>query len=335
MKKVSVIVSAYNAHDCLARCLGSLVNQTLEDIEIIVINDASQDDTWEIMQRCKMQFPDKVEIINGERNRGGGGAKNQGLDVASGEYIGFVDCDDYVAPNMFELMYNRAKETDADIVDCGIYLEATDAALLTTGDNVAGILDDEKRRILVLSGGYLTTKIFRNRLFNEPRVRMRENILSLVDNDLVKYMILKVDSIYNVKEVLYRYCDSAGSATKDTKLETYYQSMYSVVGGIYDLCHELPAYNRILDAMEYTMVNWYSCGVNRCLCDQIVKYGADKSCIQKYFDNVGEKERKMLADFAVEKARVVTIPYRENKEVIKRINELDIAIMEECDRRYT
>ena len=110
MKKVSIIVPAYNSHDTLARCLGSLVNQTLSDIEIIVINDASTDDTWEIMKRCEAQFPDKVMIIDGGINRGSGGARNQGFDMASGEYIGLVDSDDYVHPEMYERLYNRAKD---------------------------------------------------------------------------------------------------------------------------------------------------------------------------------------------------------------------------------
>ena len=149
MKKVSVIVGAYNAHDTLARCLTSLVHQTLEDIEIIVVNDASKDDTWEIMQRCKAQFPDKVVILNNEQNMGCGGAKNSGLEVASGEYIGFCDSDDYCALNMFELLYNKAKEKDADIVDCGFYVEAANASTISTPDEAEGILDDDKRKKLI------------------------------------------------------------------------------------------------------------------------------------------------------------------------------------------
>ena len=74
MKKVSVIVGAYNAHATLARCLTSLVHQTLEDIEIIVVNDASKDDTLDIMKRCQQQFPDKMIVVNNEKNMGCGGA---------------------------------------------------------------------------------------------------------------------------------------------------------------------------------------------------------------------------------------------------------------------
>ena len=331
MKKVSVIVAAYNAHDTLARCLGSLVNQTLEDIEIIVVNDASTDDTWEIMKRCKQQFTDKVVIINGEKNRGQGGAKNQGFDAATGEYIGIVDSDDYVASNMFELMYGEAKSKDADIVDCGIYFESTDGAEITTGDNVIGTLDIEKRKILILAGGYLTTKIIRRELFNDPPVRMRENIKCLVDNDIIKYMILRAKNIYNVKHVLYRYCDSKGSATKTLDLIPYYDSIYSVMESIYELCHKFPDYEILKETMEYTLVNWYSHGVNRCLYDQIVRYGASIENIPQYFEDCPENIMDMLRKLTNLKKRIVTIDYRENNEILNRISDLDIRIMEECD----
>ena len=74
MKKVSVVIPAYNAHDTLARCLGSLVNQTLQDIEVVVVNDASKDETIDICNRCKAAFPDKVVVVDSKENLGCGGA---------------------------------------------------------------------------------------------------------------------------------------------------------------------------------------------------------------------------------------------------------------------
>ena len=333
MKKVSIIVPAYNAHDTLARCLGSLVNQTLQEIEIIVVNDASTDDTWEIMERCEKQFSDKVIIIDGKENRGPGGARNQGLDIATGEYIGFVDSDDYVADNMYEHLYSKAKEKDADIVDCGVYFEETDRAVITTGDNVTGALNAEKRSLLISAGGYLTTKIFRNGLFNDPPVRMRENVICLEDNDIIKHMILKASNIWNVKEVLYKYCDTDGSATKVVALDSYYKSIIGAMGAIYDLNHNLPEYENVITAMEYSIINWYSHGVNRCLYDQIAKYGASEEMIARYFDDLPRDNMEMVKSLAAQKRRVIKGEYRNNRFVQEKISELDIKIMEECDRR--
>lgn len=334
MKKVSIVVPAYNSHNTLARCLGSLVNQTLEDIEIIVVNDASTDDTWDIMLRCEAQFPDKVIVVDGGVNRGSGGARNQGFDIASGEYIGLVDSDDYVAPNMFELLYNRAKELDADIVDCGYYSEQNDKATIFTGDNVTGVLDKTKRDILIPNGGYLVTKIFKRELFNEPRIRMREKVRCLEDTEIMIYMFLRAKTLANVKEVLYNYCDTSESATKTIDLDTYVDSIYGAIKSTYDVCHVLPEYNESIGAIEYAMINIYSYGVNRCLYDQIKRYGADKGSIGKLFEAIPPKEKELIKKLAHLKWDVVTGTYDGNAEVKKRISDIDIAIMKECDRRF-
>lgn len=334
MKKVSIIVPAYNSHDTLARCLGSLVNQTLEDIEIIVINDASTDDTWEIMKRCESQFPDKVVIIDGGVNRGSGGARNLGFDAATGDYIGLVDSDDYVAPTMYEKLYSQAIETGADIVDSGFYSEATDKAMIYTGDNVTGKLDDEKRSILISGGGYLVTKIFKRELFNEPRVRMREKVRCLEDSEILTYMILRAKSIANVKEIFYNYCDNAGSATKSMALDVYYDSIYSAIKATYVLCHELSTYEGAKASAEYAMTHMYSFGVNRCLYDQIARYGADIKNVRKYFDNTRRPEQELLRKLAELRKEVITIPYEKNQFITAKIKPLDLEIIRECDRRF-
>ncbi|SFQ39522.1 Glycosyltransferase involved in cell wall bisynthesis [Butyrivibrio proteoclasticus] len=334
MKKISVIVGAYNAHSTLVRCLTSLINQTLEDIEIIVVNDASKDDTWEIMKRCEEQFPDKVKIVNNEVNLGCGGARNIGLNFVEGEYIGFCDSDDYIASNMYELLYEKAKEKDADIVDCGFFAEAAGASSISTPESAEGELDAEKRKTLILLGGYLVTKLFKRELFFDPPIKMRNYVRTLSDNDILKYMCLRARNIWAVRQVLYYYSDAPGSDTKIVDLDRYYGSIYGVIDGTYKLCHKLPDYESCKEVIEYAQVNWYSYGINRCLYDQIAKYGADEKNINLFFENVGEKEKGMLEKLAKLKNRVVTCSYRENDEIMSKIAELDIKIMEECDKRY-
>ncbi|MBE5825969.1 MAG: glycosyltransferase family 2 protein [Butyrivibrio sp.] len=334
MKKVSVVVPAYNSHDTLARCLGSLVNQTLRDIEIIVVNDASKDDTWEIMARCEKQFPDKVIIINGDKNRGAGGARNQALDMASGEYVGLVDSDDYVAPNMYELLYEKAKEGDYDIVDSGYYREATDTARLYTGDDLTGDLNDEKRTRLIAGGGYLVTKIFKRELWQDPVIRMRENVRCLEDMDILIYMFLRASSIGNVKEILYNYCDISDSATKTMDVDTYFDSVYGAIEAIYNSCHLMSTYKGAQEATEYAIINVYSFGINRCLYDQIKKYGASKEMIGRYFDEADQKYRAMLKKLAKLKNKIITADYESNAVVKAKIKDLDLEIMKECDKRF-
>lgn len=331
MAKVSVIVPAYNSHDTLATCLGSLVHQTLQDIEIIVINDASTDDTWEIMQRCEQQFPDKVKIIDGKVNRGSGGARNQGFDVATGEYIGLVDSDDYVAPNMYELLYNKAIEGNYDIVDCGFYKESTDTAIIATGDNVVGELDDTKRNLIISAGGYLVTKIFKNSMFNASPIRMREKVRCLEDTEILIYMILKAKNIGNVKEVLYKYCDAKGSATKQIDMDVYLESILGAMNAVHEKCMPLPGYEGARESIEYTVTVLYSYGINRCIYNNIRKYGARKENVKKLFWNVGDREKDYLKKLYESKKKILTGIYEDNSYVLKKIEAIDIAIMHECD----
>lgn len=330
-KKVSVIVPAYNSHDTLATCLGSLVHQTLQDIEIIVVNDASTDDTWEIMKRCKDQFPDKVRIIDGKVNRGSGGARNQGFDAATGEYIGLVDSDDYVAPNMYELLYNKAKEDDYDIVDCGFYKESSDKAIISTGDNVTGVLDGEKRNLIISAGGYLVTKIFRNSLFNDPPIRMRENVRCLEDTEILIYMLLRARKIGNVKEVLYKYCDVKGSATKQLDMKVYLDSVLGAMNAVYEKCKPLPEYAGARESVEYTVMVLYSFGINRCLFDNIRRLGVHEDKVKKYFSDIGDEQQGYLDSLYDIKSKMISTSYEDNRFVMKNIAPIDIAIMHECD----
>ena len=105
MKLVSIIVPIYNAQNYLNRCLDSLLAQTLEDIEIILINDGSKDDSLAICRAYEEK--DSRIIVIDQKNAGVSAARNAGLDRASGQYVGFVDPDDWVEPDMYALMYEK------------------------------------------------------------------------------------------------------------------------------------------------------------------------------------------------------------------------------------
>ncbi len=118
MKKVSIIVPCYKVEKYLPRCLDSLVNQTLKEIEIICINDGSPDRCIDILKEYREKYGDKIVIID-KKNEGVWKGRKDAIKIASGEYIGFVDSDDYVALNYAEKLYKAAKRSGADISVCG------------------------------------------------------------------------------------------------------------------------------------------------------------------------------------------------------------------------
>ena len=116
--KLSIVVAVYNLEDYLPRCLDALVNQTLDQIEILCVDDGSTDSAPEIIDDYEKKYPEKVKAFH-KKNGGEFTTRNYGLERATGEYVTFVDTDDYVEPNWAEKLYKAAHENSADLAVCG------------------------------------------------------------------------------------------------------------------------------------------------------------------------------------------------------------------------
>lgn len=117
--KVSIIVPIYNVEKYLDRCMNSLVNQTLKDIEIIMVDDGSPDNCPKMCDEWAKK-DSRIKVVH-KKNGGLGYARNSGLDVATGEYVAFVDSDDFVKTDMYETLYNKIEEYGADTIFCGLF----------------------------------------------------------------------------------------------------------------------------------------------------------------------------------------------------------------------
>lgn len=127
MKQISVIIPCYNVEEYIDRCLDTLVNQTigLDALEIILVNDASTDHTLEKLKEWEQRYQDHIKVITYTENIRQGGARNKGMKCASGEYIGFVDSDDWVELDMYETLYREAIRGDYDMVQ-GKFVQSKD-----------------------------------------------------------------------------------------------------------------------------------------------------------------------------------------------------------------
>ena len=119
MPIISVIIPVYNSEKYLRKCLDSVINQTLKDLEIICVNDGSTDQSLEILNEY-INVDNRITVIN-QDNLGAGAARNKGLEVAKGEYIHFLDADDWLEPNAYELVYHHVKKSDT-IIDICMFL---------------------------------------------------------------------------------------------------------------------------------------------------------------------------------------------------------------------
>lgn len=113
--KISIIIPVYNVEKYLRECLDSCVNQTLEDIEIICVDDCSTDNSFKILEKYQARDP-RIRIFQQDENKKQGAARNKGLEVATGEYIWFVDSDDYIDPKACEILYSATREFNVDVL---------------------------------------------------------------------------------------------------------------------------------------------------------------------------------------------------------------------------
>lgn len=168
--KVSVIVPVYNVENYLVKCLDSLITQTLETIEIIVVNDGSPDNSQVIIDQYVKLYPKKVFSYIKE-NGGLSDARNFGLSKAHGEFIGFIDSDDWVEPNMYETLYSKAKDENSDLVLCDLeyFWEESNVTELMTG--YKSILKKPIRKSVFLAPLFAWNKLYHRSLFDNLGIK--------------------------------------------------------------------------------------------------------------------------------------------------------------------
>ncbi|MBA2409200.1 MAG: FkbM family methyltransferase [Gammaproteobacteria bacterium] len=188
---VSVIVAAYNVEKYLSQCLDSLVNQTLKNIEIIVVNDASTDNSVDILDDYKSTYPN-VRVVNCEYNRGLASVRNIGMKVARGEYIAFTDGDDWADVRMCEAMYRRASENESDVLiaDAKVFYEDSKTFVQFFDHHIRQSLDPRLRtmpfelcgapRVLLLEP-VAWTKIYKRSFLKEHAIQFEDGMNSYED----------------------------------------------------------------------------------------------------------------------------------------------------------
>ena len=186
--KVSIIVAVYKVEAYIEQCARSLFEQTLEDLEFIFVDDATPDDSVAIIERTLQDYPNRqgqVKILHHEQNMDLPQTRKDGLNAATGEYLIFMDSDDWVEPNYAELLYTKAQETGADIVVCDFYfyknekVEVINALPDEEGDTGERLRDDTLNRF---SWPNLWIRLFRRSLLVDnnitwPKYGMAEDVV--------------------------------------------------------------------------------------------------------------------------------------------------------------
>ena len=249
--KVSVIVPVYNVEPYLDKCLNTLVNQTLKKIEIIIVNDGSKDNSEKIIEKYLKKYPEKIKYIK-KANGGLSSARNEGLKYASGEYIGFVDSDDYVSLNTFNLMYKKAKEKNFDLVVCNLnYVYETKTKMVSAGLDKDLENEDEVKKSIVFLYPAVWNKLYKKEILDS--LKFKEGIW-YEDVEFNFRVYPRVKSIGYVDKPLIQYVqrESSISKTIDKRLFNYVDNF----NGLIRYYQDNNLYNKYYFELEYSYVRY-------------------------------------------------------------------------------
>ena len=294
--KVSIIIPVYNVEKYLERCINSLRNQTLEDIEIILVDDSSTDSSLALCNKFAEE-DSRIKVIHKE-NEGAGMARNVALKVATGEYYGFVDSDDYVEPEMFETLYSKAVKYNSDLVMSGVlfvdgnmFSESGECVCKHYFDNdtqfesdedlkklrmgIVGALpddaDDSKYGMSIWKNLFKHEIIKQNNLeFQSEREMLSEDALFMID------YISCIKKATGINEAFYNYCRNGDSISKSYKKDRFQKSLV-FVGEVEK------RFEKDIDQGEYQIyIDRFWQAMCRVLCSQEIMYAIDNNI--KYAD---------------------------------------------------
>lgn len=217
MDKISIVVAVYNAEKTLKKCIESLLNQTYENTEIILVNDCSKDNSLDICNEYS-KANDNVKVISNDRNSGVSDTRNNGIDNSTGEYICFVDSDDYVEPNYLEVLYSNYKKYNT-VPICGfVYHDEYNLAKPVTyswsGNEGLVSLGEAFKLKSELYLTALWNKLFDRRLIVDKNIKFDTDIS--VGEDLrfsIEYFDKNnISEVYVLRKPLYHYMKLSGNS---------------------------------------------------------------------------------------------------------------------------
>ena len=239
-KLISIIIPVYNPGEFFDRCIESVINQTYRNLEIILVDDGSTDSS---PHKCDelAKKDSRIKVIH-QKNSGAAAARNTGLDNATGDFIGFIDADDYIDLDMYEIMLNDIISNDADAARCGIVRESTDGSTQDWGTGIFDMRICDGKHVLCDVGEavgivpvHLGNKLFKRECVNNIRMNTR---FRFAEDTLFNFMVAK-----NVNKMVYRdvnryhYMDNADSITNNDINENNFDE-HRVMDVIFSLSDE-------------------------------------------------------------------------------------------------
>lgn len=249
--KLSVIVPVYNVEQYLEQCLESLINQTIDKYEIIIVNDGSKDNSQKIIDKYQKLYPNKIKSYI-KPNGGLSDARNFGLKYAKGEYIAFLDSDDYVDLNMYELMYNKAKTQNFDIVACNVKYVYETKSFLCDSKIYSDLFDQNeiKKQMLDIYPA-VWNKIYKREKFKN--FKFKKNVW-FEDVEYLYRIYPSISSMGVINKALINYRQREGAITRTFDERLFHQ--ISNWNGIIKYYKKNNTFEKYKNELEYCYVRY-------------------------------------------------------------------------------
>lgn len=250
MPKVSIIVPFYNVEGYIEKCLETLVNQTLAEIEIILVNDGSKDRSIEIVKKFLKQYPEKIIYLEKE-NGGLSDARNFGIKHAKGEYIAFLDSDDYVEKDMYQNMYELAKKEDSDMVECDFYWEYPNKRKIDTANQY-----NEKKEMLEKVRVVAWNKLIKKEILEKANIQFPKGY-RYEDVEFTYELIPFLGKVSFCKKPLVHYIQREGSISNSQNERT--KEIFDVLDHVIEFYKQNEIYNEYKEQLEYVYIRYAFC----------------------------------------------------------------------------
>ena len=226
---MSIIVPFYNVEQYIDRCIQSLLNQTYQNIEILLVDDCSPDNTLEIAQQYA-KTDSRIKILQYEKNRGLGGARNYGIQNAKGEYILFVDSDDYIEANTIEQLYEKAKDNNLCVLEAN-YLKESDSSteVLPRISNYTDIVYSGKKywESIPIAPVVAWNKFYKLSFLQENNIVFR--LRKFEDVAFTAEVFMKAKRVMNIDFPFYHYIVRENSIMTETTSVSHLEDAYALI----------------------------------------------------------------------------------------------------------
>ena len=249
MPKVSVIVPVYNVEKYITRCLTSLVNQTIDDLEIILVNDGSTDNSEKLIKQFKKDYKNIIYVK--KENGGLSSARNFGLIYATGEYIAFLDSDDYVDKSIYQKMYEKAKATNSDYVECDFIWKYPDNEKIDVGFRYKDKKEMFEKARVVAWNKLIKREIIINNKLEFPVGLYYEDV------EFFYKLLPYINNFSFVEEPLIYYVQRGNSIVNKQDART--KQIFKVLDNVINYYKKIGLYNEYETQIEYTYARILLC----------------------------------------------------------------------------